>query len=64
MAIEFYYVYFFSFSFVQVGQHMQDSILSSYTALLLGILAEHNNVCVVCTHVCAYADLSTLKILE
>ena len=28
----------------QAGQHMEDSIVASYTALLLGILAKHNPV--------------------
>jgi len=28
----------------QAGQHMEDSIVASYTALLLGILAKHNQV--------------------
>ena len=49
VAIVFYYIYIsFCLALDQAGQHMQDSILSSYTALLLGILAEHNNVCVMC----------------
>ena len=28
----------------QAGRHMEDSIVASYTALLLGILAKHNPV--------------------
>ena len=28
----------------QAGQHMEDSIISSYSALLLAVLAKHNSV--------------------
>lgn len=39
----------YSLALTQAGQHMEDSIVASYTALLLAVLAKNSTVCVICS---------------